>query len=161
MGYITICIQNLFSIFFDSLAGYFLTPLAYFREYCIYTCIDVFMTSDHINKNEYFRLFYYVLVHLKITVGSTIVPGPGESADTCKDLHRIRHGILRPLVSGTQLLLQSNRSGPETALIKEAGNSARYGAQVPSGLPTAAPWSLARGSVQTPATTHTGSAIGS
>jgi hypothetical protein len=29
---------------------------------------------------------------------------PVESLDTCKDPHRIPHGILRPLVSGTQLL---------------------------------------------------------
>ena len=35
---------------------------------------------------------------------STVVPGPGESADTPKDPHRICHGILIPLVSGTQLL---------------------------------------------------------
>ena len=51
-------------------------------------------------------------------------PWPGESADTCKDPHRIGHGILRTLVSGTQRLLQSNRAGPQTALIKEAGNPA-------------------------------------
>jgi hypothetical protein len=56
--------------------------------------------------------------------GSTVVPDPGESADTRKDPHRIRHGILRPLVSGTQRLLQSNLQGPQTALIKEAGNPA-------------------------------------
>ena len=56
--------------------------------------------------------------------GSTVVPGPGESLDTHKDSHRICDGILRPLVSGTQRLLQSNRAGPETALIKEAGNPA-------------------------------------
>jgi hypothetical protein len=49
---------------------------------------------------------------------------PAESPDTRKDPHRIPHGILRPLVSGTQHLLQSNRSGPETALIKEADNPA-------------------------------------
>ena len=29
---------------------------------------------------------------------------PAESPDTCKGPHRIPHGILRPLVSGTQLL---------------------------------------------------------
>ena len=58
---------------------------------------------------------------------------PGESLDTHKDPHRIPHRILRPLVSGTQLLLQSNRSGPETALIKEGDNPAWSGAQVPSG----------------------------
>jgi hypothetical protein len=55
---------------------------------------------------------------------STVVTGLGESADTRKDPHRINHGILRPLVSGTQCLLQSNRSGRQTALIKEAGNPA-------------------------------------
>jgi hypothetical protein len=38
--------------------------------------------------------------------------------------HRTLHGILRPLVSGTQLLLQSNREGPETAIIREAENLA-------------------------------------
>ena len=43
--------------------------------------------------------------------------------------HKTRHRILRPLVSGTQLLLQSNCTGPETALIREAENPA----QVPSG----------------------------
>jgi hypothetical protein len=35
---------------------------------------------------------------------STVVPGAGESVDTNKDPHRICHGILRPLVSGTQRL---------------------------------------------------------
>ena len=90
-----------------------------------------------------------------------MVPGPGESADTRKDPYRICHRILRPLVRGTQHLLQYNHAGPETALIKEAGNPAKYGAQVPSIWPTAAPWSLARGSLQTPARTHTGSAMGS
>ena len=49
---------------------------------------------------------------------------PAELPDTRKGPHRIPHGILRPLVSGTQCLLQSNRSGPETALIKEADNPA-------------------------------------
>jgi hypothetical protein len=49
---------------------------------------------------------------------------PGESPDTRKDSHRIPHRILRPLVSGTQRLLQSNRAGPETALIKEADKPA-------------------------------------
>jgi hypothetical protein len=58
---------------------------------------------------------------------------PAESLDTRKDPHRIPHGILRPLVSGTQCLLQANHAGPETALIKEADNLALSGAQVPSG----------------------------
>jgi hypothetical protein len=47
--------------------------------------------------------------------------------------HRTLHGILRTLVSGAQLLLQFNRSGPETALIREAENPAWPGSQVPSG----------------------------
>ena len=51
-------------------------------------------------------------------------PWPGESADTRKVPHRILQEILRPLVSGTQLLLQSNRVGSETVLIKEAENPA-------------------------------------
>jgi hypothetical protein len=34
--------------------------------------------------------------------------------------HNTRHVILRLLVSGTQHLLQSNRAGPETALVREA-----------------------------------------
>jgi hypothetical protein len=38
--------------------------------------------------------------------------------------HKTHHGILRPLVSGTQHLLQSNSSGPKTALIREAENPA-------------------------------------
>jgi hypothetical protein len=57
---------------------------------------------------------------------------PRESPDTHKDLHGIPHRILRPLVSGTQCLLQANLEGPETALIKEADNPAWSEAQVPS-----------------------------
>ena len=38
--------------------------------------------------------------------------------------HRTLHRILRPLVSETQLLLQSNLAGPETALIRKAENPA-------------------------------------
>jgi hypothetical protein len=52
---------------------------------------------------------------------------PAESPDTCKEPHRIPHGILRPLVSGTQRQLQSNHAGPETALIKEADNQTDQG----------------------------------
>jgi hypothetical protein len=37
---------------------------------------------------------------------------------------RTLHGILGTLVSRTQLLFQSNRMGPETALIREAENPA-------------------------------------
>jgi hypothetical protein len=51
-------------------------------------------------------------------------PWPRESPDTCKDTHRIHQGILRPLVSGTQRLLQSNLAGLETVLIKEGDNPA-------------------------------------
>jgi hypothetical protein len=47
--------------------------------------------------------------------------------------HKTCHGILRPLVNGTQRLLKSNRSGPETAFVREAENLAWSGAQVPSG----------------------------
>jgi hypothetical protein len=58
---------------------------------------------------------------------------PAESPDTCKDPHKVPHRNLRPLVSGTQRLHQSNHAGPESALIKEADNPAWSGAQVPSG----------------------------
>ena len=47
---------------------------------------------------------------------------PAESSDTRKEPHRIPLGILRPLVSGTQLLLQSNHVGPQTALTRETDN---------------------------------------
>jgi hypothetical protein len=43
-----------------------------------------------------------------------------EAPDTHKGPHRIRHGILKPLVSGTQPLHQSNRAEPETAVNREA-----------------------------------------
>jgi hypothetical protein len=49
---------------------------------------------------------------------------PAESPDTHKEPHKIPHGTLRPLVSGTQRLLQSNHVAPETALIKKADNPA-------------------------------------
>jgi hypothetical protein len=45
---------------------------------------------------------------------------PGESPDTRKGPHRTPHRILRPLVSGTQRLPQSNLAEPETALHREA-----------------------------------------
>jgi hypothetical protein len=45
---------------------------------------------------------------------------PAESPDTCKGPLRIPHGILRPLVSGTQRLPQSNCAEPNTALTREA-----------------------------------------
>ena len=46
---------------------------------------------------------------------------PAESPDTRKGPHRIPHGILRPLMSGTQRLPQSNRAELETAVHREAG----------------------------------------
>jgi hypothetical protein len=66
-----------------------------------------------------------VLETLRI-IGKTRAPGalPAKSLDTRKDTHRIPHGILRSLVSGTQLLLQSNRTEPETALSREVDNPA-------------------------------------
>jgi hypothetical protein len=45
---------------------------------------------------------------------------PAESPDTRKGPHRIPHGILRPLVSGTQHRPQSNRVEPETVVHREA-----------------------------------------
>jgi hypothetical protein len=51
-------------------------------------------------------------------------PWLGESPDTRKDPHRIPHGILRPLVSEKQHLLQFNLVGPEISLIREAENPA-------------------------------------
>ena len=42
-----------------------------------------------------------------------------ESADTTKVARGTLHTILGPLLSGTQLLLQSNCVGPETALGKQ------------------------------------------
>jgi hypothetical protein len=55
---------------------------------------------------------------------STRAPGylaSGVSPNTCKGPHRTPHGILRPLVSETQRLPQSNDAEPETALHGEAG----------------------------------------
>ena len=43
-----------------------------------------------------------------------------DPQDTHKGPHRIPHGILRPLVSGTLSLPQSNRTEPETAGNREA-----------------------------------------
>jgi hypothetical protein len=67
-------------------------------------------------------------VELRVTSPFRSTPAPEglacESPDTRKEPHRIPHGILRPLVSGTQPLLKSNRKEPETALIKKADNPA-------------------------------------
>jgi hypothetical protein len=45
---------------------------------------------------------------------------PAEMPDTRKGPHRIPHGILRPLVSGTQRRPQFNHEGPETAVHRKA-----------------------------------------
>jgi hypothetical protein len=45
---------------------------------------------------------------------------PAVSPNTRKGPHRIPHGILRLLVSGTQCLPQSNHAEPETAVNREA-----------------------------------------
>ena len=45
---------------------------------------------------------------------------PAESSDTRKGPHRIPHGILSPLVSGTQCLPQSNLAEPEIVVTREA-----------------------------------------
>ena len=96
------------------------------------------------------------------------------SWDTRKDPHRIHHWIPRPLVSGTQRVLQSNRTGPETALIREAENPAwdqgqkslpvpastgvawarslqthaRYPQDAPQDLKTSAVWNTAAAPIQ-------------
>jgi hypothetical protein len=44
-----------------------------------------------------------------------------DSPNTRKGPHGTPHGILRPLVSGTQHLPQSNRTEPETGVHREAG----------------------------------------
>jgi hypothetical protein len=69
--------------------------------------------------------------------GAQVPSGPLQHQGACgvsghtqgKDPHRIPNGILRPLVSGTQSLLQTNRMGSETALTREADNPAWSGAQ--------------------------------
>ena len=54
------------------------------------------------------------------------------SPNTHKGPHRTPHGILRPLVSGTQHLPQSNHAEPETGVHREAGYPGLIGAQAPS-----------------------------
>jgi hypothetical protein len=46
---------------------------------------------------------------------------PADPPHTRTGPHRIPHGILRPLVSGTQCLPQSNHAEPEIAVHREAG----------------------------------------
>jgi hypothetical protein len=68
-------------------------------------------------------------IELEVKSDNWVLSGPRqhqgtlgtESSDTPK-VYRTLHRILRPLVSGTQLLLQSNCAGPETALLREAEN---------------------------------------
>ena len=75
------------------------------------------MTPD--SQIDSFLLYDYISVYIQEQQQR-----PMESLDTRKDPHRIPHGTLRPLVSGTQHLLQANRMGPETALTREADNPA-------------------------------------
>jgi hypothetical protein len=53
--------------------------------------------------------------HCPGSLASRVLP------NTRKGPHGTPHGILRPLVSGTQRLPQSNRTEPETAVHREAG----------------------------------------
>ena len=50
------------------------------------------------------------------------------------------HGILRPLVSGTQLLFQSNHSGPEIALGKQKTRPDQGHKSLLVGSSTGSPW---------------------
>jgi hypothetical protein len=93
--------------------------------------------------NPSFHLKKKILVVWNCVQKIKIENGPFRSAPTpghlgCwvaghpKGPQRILYGILGPLVSGAQLLFQSNLAGPETALIREAENLAWPGSQVPS-----------------------------
>ena len=62
----------------------------------------------------------------KNTAASRVLP------NTRKGPHGTPHGTLRPLVSGTQRLPQSNRAEPETAVHREAGYPGLIWAQAPS-----------------------------
>jgi hypothetical protein len=63
-------------------------------------------------KNSYKEARKQRCIKMKPGAGAQVPSGPhqhqgalpAESPDTCKEPHRIPHGILRPLVSGTQLL---------------------------------------------------------
>jgi hypothetical protein len=74
---------------------------------------------------------------------------PAESPDTRKGPHRIPHRILRPLVSGTQHLPQSNRMEPETAVNREADYPGLTWGTSPFHS-TRAPGCLASGAAQHP-----------
>jgi hypothetical protein len=69
---------------------------------------------------------YYSAVKNGVMGPFQSIPAPGYLGQgVCghpQGTHRTLHGILRPLVSGTQVLLQSNHEGHETALIREAEN---------------------------------------
>jgi hypothetical protein len=85
---------------------------------------------------------------------------PADSPDTRTGPHRIPHGILRPLVSGTQRLPQSNLAEPETAGNREAGYTGPYLGHKPLPLHSSrrVPCQQTR---LTPARTHTGFHMGS
>ena len=62
-----------------------------------------------------------------------------ELADTPKILYRTLHEILGPLVNRTQLLFQSNRAGPETALGKQKTRPDQGHNSLPVGTSTGSP----------------------
>jgi hypothetical protein len=68
--------------------------------------------------------FYSLLCGFESFTPFQSTPAPGHLGHRVwghpQGPHRTLQGILRPLVSATQLLLQSNPAGPETALIREA-----------------------------------------
>jgi hypothetical protein len=89
---------------------------------------------------------------------------PAESPNTHKGPYRIPHGILRPLVSGTQRLPQSNHSEPETAVNREAdypgltwGTSPFRSTRAPGYLPSGVarnPQGPTQDSTRDPKTSH-------
>jgi hypothetical protein len=80
--------------------------------------------------------------------------------NTRKGPHGTPHGILRPLVSGTQSLPQSNLAEPETAVHREAGYPGLIWGTSPF-RSTGAPGYLPAESCPTPARAHTGLPTGS
>ena len=96
---------------------------------CVCVCVHIW-GSFHISRFSYELFFFFKLGIFLLYISNDIrkVPQKPPPLPTHSHLlalafpctHRTLHGILRPLVCGTQLLLQSNRAGPETALIREA-----------------------------------------
>jgi hypothetical protein len=80
---------------------------------------------------------------------------PAELPDTRKGPHKIPHGILRPLVSGTQRLPQSNCAEPETAVHREADYPGLTRGKSPFRLHSS-PGLPCQRSCLTPARAHTG-----